>query len=484
MKKQYSNESNKIVVIDLAANFYDPHGVYALTATLRKKGFSVDSIRNRNARYIIGRIKKIQPAIILYSSFSNTIDQYVDFDRLLKNEHKCHSIIGGPGPTFSPSCINESTIDSICVGEGDISLPDFVSSGCISIGNIFQRNEDIDTRRFLPFADINNLPFPDRSAVYAEDNLMRDMPSKQFMSGRGCPYSCTYCFNHALKDLYKSGGDKGAYVRKKDVDYLLEEITLVRKKYQLKCVVFNDDTFILNRKWLLNFCELFPRTIGLPYTCNIRANLLDDEAAYALKESGCIGVNWSIESGDATLRDNILCRKMSNGQIVNAAEALNKHGIKHRIGNVIGLPGETTDQMLKTLEINIKSKPMLAVGSIFLPFPGLQLTDYAVKNGYYDPQKSKELPKSFYLQSILNFTPLEHTFIIKLSCLFSIFVAWPFLYFNTTIRKVLFRLPAWLLHLFGEVTFIVRMRKLYSVKMPIMQSMKLAIRHLQNQLFM
>ena len=98
----------------------------------------------------------------------------------------------------------------------------------------------------------------------------------------------------------------GATIRKKSVDYLLEEIKDVKRRYPLKVVVFQDDTFILKRDWLLEFCERFPKEIGLPYTCNIRANLIDEETIKILKKGDCACVYWSIESGNDAIRNNLL----------------------------------------------------------------------------------------------------------------------------------------------------------------------------------
>ena len=160
----------------------------------------------------------------------------------------------------------------------------------------------------------------------------------------------------------------GATIRKKSVDYLLEEIKDVKRRYPLKVVVFQDDTFILKRDWLLEFCERFPKEIGLPYTCNIRANLIDEETIKILKKGDCACVYWSIESGNDAIRNNLLKRNMSREQILETGRLLEKYKLSHRCGGIIGLPGEKFEEMLETLEMNIKVKPEFGFASIFVPF--------------------------------------------------------------------------------------------------------------------
>ena len=90
--------------------------------------------------------------------------------------------------------------------------------------------------------------------MYENDYVLRNMPNKQFLAGRGCPYMCTYCHNNIQNTMFKGCG---ATIRKKSVDYLLEEIKDVKRRYPLKVVVFQDDTFILKEIGCWNFANAF-----------------------------------------------------------------------------------------------------------------------------------------------------------------------------------------------------------------------------------
>jgi len=261
---------------------------------------------------------------------------------------------------------------------------------------------------------------------------------------------------------------------------LLEEIKLVKRDYPLKNIVFQDDTFILNKKWFVEFCERFPREIGLTYTCNVRANLVDEEIVQGLRDSNCCCVNWSIESGDKFLRNEVLKREMSNEQILETAGLLTKYGIKYRIGNIIGLPGESFEQMLETVELNIQAKPYLGLANIFVPFPGLELTKYAIENGYYNQNKKNKLPKSFFVKSVLNISKSKKKKIYKLMCLFPVFTSIPQLFYNFRWCKALFLMPTFLLRLVYEIVYTYKFSKMYAAKTPIKQKLRMAVRYLRN----
>lgn len=465
----------KVIFIDLIIDICDLHGVYSLSGFMKHHGIDVYFIRQRNYKKILSKISEIKPDLLLYSSVSANVSKYSEFDKIAKDIFRIRSLIGGPGPTFDPRCLDDSTIDAACIGEGEFALVDFINNGFQSTKNVFYKGEEVPDK-FYPFVEPDKLPFPDRDIVYREDPLVRNMPSKQFFSGRGCPYECTYCFNHKFNMIFK---DCGPVVRKKSVSYLLEEIRFVQKKYPLTNVVFNDDIFVIDKNWFLEFSERFPKEIGLTYTCSIRSNLVDNAIAKALSESNCVAVNWSIESGDTSIRNGLLKRGISKEQILNTSCLLTKYKIPYRIGNLIGLPGESLEQMLETIELNIEAKPSLGFASIFVPFPGLALTQYAIDKGHYYPRATKELPKNFQTKSVMNISYSGYMAIQKLVCLFPIFIRFPVLFYNPRLRRLLFRLPLLLSRVVFHAFFTFELAKLFQIKASFMYKCRLMIRYIQ-----
>lgn len=464
----------KLLFIDLLKYISDQQGVYSLTACLKKNGVDVNFFAGAHPGRLIDRIVEYKPDILLYSSFTSTLGRYIEFDERVKRRYPAFSIIGGPGPTFDWKCIEHSTIDAGCVGEGEDALLAFLRNNNQPAGNIFMRGES-GPKSFTDLVALDTLPIPDRSQVYLENSILKDMPSKQFISGRGCPFNCTYCFNHQFHAMFK---DRGQYVRKKSVDYLLEEINQVKRRYGLKNVAFSDDTFIVDKTWFAEFCARFPREVGLTYNCSVRANLVDKDIAQMLRESGCAGVMWSIETADSKLRNNILKRAISDEQIELTVYWLDRYKVPFRIGNMIGLPGESIEQMLQTIRANINAKPTLAYATIFVPFPGLSLTQYAIENGYYHPDVP--LPKNCFTESPLNYNSKEKDTIRRLMCCFPFFVRFPILFHYKWLRRLCLAIPYWLMKFVFDVYFAYVLSRIYIAKAGLRFKIRMAIRFLRD----
>lgn len=470
------NTKAKVAFIDFSDNFFDRHPIYCLSAYLKHNGIQTSYINNGDFAKTISSIKQIKPDLLLYSAYSRDMSVFVEFDKIVKKNLNIKSIIGGSGPTFEWKNFDNCTIDAVCIGEGEKALVEFIKSGFSPSKNIITNTNNI-TSEYFPFTDMDNVPFSDRDLVYKKDYVLRNMPNKQFLAGRGCPYRCTYCHNSIYNRVFK---DCGPIVRKKSVQYLIDEIKDVRRRYPLKVVIFQDDTFILKKKWLLEFCERFPREIGLPYTCNIRPNLIDEETVRALKDSNCVCAYWSIESGNEFFRNNLLKRKVTEEQILETARLLNKYKVPHRNGGMVGLPGEKFEEMLQTLEMNIKTKPEFGFASIFIPFPGLELTDYALEHDHLSKESLDNLPKNTHLHSVLRFSDYEKSKIQKITYLYPLFVNFPRLFYNHRIFKILFKLPMAFLHVFFNLFSAYKLSKVYKVKISFPLKVIIMRRYLKN----
>jgi hypothetical protein len=181
----------------------------------------------------------------------------------------------------------------------------------------------------------------------------------------------------------------------------MEEIKEVLTAYPVSFVYFQDDTFILNKKWLRKFLPIYRDwTLAYPFHCHVRANLVNDDIASMLKEAGCYSVHLAIESGDPVTRAVILGRNMTNEVILRAVKCLKDHGIKVMTQNMLGLPFTTLDDDIKTLKLNQRCKPTYAWASIFQPYPRTKLGEAAKDAGLYTGDFS-DLGNSFFDKSPL-----------------------------------------------------------------------------------
>ena len=159
---------------------------------------------------------------------------------------------------------------------------------------------------------------------------------------------------------------------------------------------------------------------------------------------------------------------------------MTEYGIPFRTGNILGLPGETIQQMYETVEMNITVQPYIGLANIFAPFPGLKLTQYAMEQGFFRPANSHDLPKDYFTGSMLNFSKKEKSRIYKLLCLFPLFVRRPFLFRTPWLRQGLFCLPKTALRIIYELVYTIKLARFSIPRTSLRLKFRMALRHIKN----
>ena len=383
-----------------------PLGVSTLSAVLIKSGHQVevsalgDMVRQQEL------LDTFQPDFLCLSLITGQHPLFIERARQIKISHpKIIVLAGGPHPTFYPECINEPCIDAICRGEGDVALPAFVDfvtrhkslPKLLANWWIKQPDGTVAKNDVAEFCrDLDQLPFPDRS-VFDRATPGSQPVTAYVMASRGCPFNCSYCFNHAYRELYHG---YGGVCRRRSVDNVISEISEIRRSYPLQIVVFQDDTFNLDNKWLQSFCIRYQQEVGLPFHCHLRADLLDESSAGLLRQAGCLSVKLGLEAGPEHVRNGILKRTMSLEQFEEACRLLHKHGIRFATENILAIPGTSLDDDLLTYEINRKVRPHHSFATLMQIYPGTGIAEYALAEGFVSGQVT-DFPATFYDDSIV-----------------------------------------------------------------------------------
>ncbi|MFN2244134.1 MAG: B12-binding domain-containing radical SAM protein [Anaerolineae bacterium] len=414
---------------------YEPQGIMYLSSALKAAGHEVD-LAVATHQDPVAAARQFQPDVAAYSVITGSQRYYLDVNQRIKREvGGVFSVFGGPHPTFFPEMVAEEGVDGICRGEGEDAMVDLVnalaSGGPESVLGIanwsFHRNGDegdggIITNPVRPYVEeLDRLPFPDRALIYERDPISARSKIKHFLTGRGCPYNCTYCFNHALSEIYRG---KGRRFRQRSVDHVIEEVRWVRDHYPLEFVVFVDDTFVLSAEWLAEFAEKYPRQVGIPFFCNTRANLVTEEQVSVLKEAGCHSVSMGIETGNDRLRNELLKRRMSKEQILEAARLIREGGLYFTTTNMIGLPTSTLEDDFETLELNIQARPSYAHVFIFQPYPRTELGEFTREHGWM-VGTFDDIGELAWDHSVLDFDEEHKRGLAILQRFFAIGVEWP-----------------------------------------------------------
>ena len=363
-------------------------GPMYLSALLKKHGHRCYLLILSEQKNYLNEIIKYNPDLIAFSTMTGPHRWVIKIAETIKKKLNTPVILGGPHPTFFPEIIHEPCVDMICLGEGEFAL--------LELANKLEKGEDIsfisnlwvkkDGRIFKnnlrPLVEnLDEIPFPDRT-LYDDCKILRSVPAMKFMTGRGCPYRCAFCFNHKYNELYRG---LGRIVRKRGVDSLIEEIKETAQKYKLQLIRFPDDTFTVNRRWSLDFLKKYKDDINLPYTGLARANELDEDAVRMLKTSGCLNIFIGVESGNENIRNKVLKKNLTNTQIINAARLLKKYNVKFGIYNMFGLPDETLSLAYETIAFNWMLNPDYTINNIFQPYPKTEISYYAAEHGLLNP---------------------------------------------------------------------------------------------------
>lgn len=416
--------------------YLEPLGIMSLAAFLQSHGHRCEFLDLAFEKDLAEKVKKISPSIIAYSITTGCHAFYQHLNLELKKSCRFLSMFGGPHATFFPDFIQEEGVDVICRGEGEGAILDVANAldagqDIHSISNLWVKyNGTIHKNPLRPLiSDLNTLPFVSRDLVNKYEHY-RKLHRRMLLTGRGCPYRCTYCFNHAYHDLYKGNG---RIVRKRSVDHVIRELRAVREQDAPRRFQFVDDTFILDHNWCIEFCARYKKEIGLPFIVYTRVNLINEEIVRQLKAAGCVTILYAIESGNDYIRNQVLKRNVSREQILSAALLFKKYGLKTYAQNMLGLPDENMDSAMDTLDLNIACKPDYAWCSIFQPYPATDLWHYCKEKNYLT---GESIEASFYKKSVLNIP--HRRYIVRLHHLFPLAVASPII---KRLLPILMKLP-------------------------------------------
>lgn len=386
---------------------YFPLGVLTLSAVAEQHGFECEIIDIRFEPCLMKEIKAYNPDVIAYSVVSFDWKYFIGFNKFLKKKLRFISVFGGPHCTLYPQIINEEGVDIICRGEGENAFLELLfrlsnhgnitdipnlwikQNGTIYSNEISNLNENLDS-----------IPFPSYRKLF-KYHFYKEIKTAYIMTARGCPFNCSNCINHFYRSIYEG---KGQYIRRRSIQNVISELEIIKNEYNAKLIIFNDDVFTYDEQWLFDFSERYINEIGLPFEAYVRADQVSENNIQKLSEMGCKALYFGIESGNPKIRNEILNKKISNRQILMAAQLLKKYNIKIMGFNMIGMPGETFSDSVDTLLLNAKCKIDYALCFVFQPFPAIKLTQYAIENNYFDG-KATEFNKNLLSGKIHIKTP-------------------------------------------------------------------------------
>lgn len=366
--------------ISRLANIVPPLGLASIAAYLGREGIDADIIdcyaRPDSDHLIRDYLLTIKPSFI---GLSCTTSSFLDGIRIAELARSflpdINIVFGGPHVSALKNRVLEEfkVIDFVVVGEGEQTLTELIEKGqdeAASVQGLVFR----DAKGAICFTgyrtktvNLDSLPFPAYEKLSGYPDAYRlpifnypKAPNSSCISSRGCPYACSYCDRSVFRRSF----------RYNSAEYMYEHLKYLKKRFNIRHIIFYDDQFTFNRQRIEDFTRMMvDRPLGMTFNCAVRADHIDLELLRCLKAAGCWMISLGIETGD----QDLLAQHRRNVNLNLLAEKIRlikKAGIRTKGLLMIGLPGETEDSIKKTMNY-VFSLPIDDINlAKFTPFPG------------------------------------------------------------------------------------------------------------------
>jgi len=372
-----------------------PMGLCYMAAILEKNNISVEildnTLLNLTRETLRREITRNDYNIVgIYSSTPMINNALLDARLFKEAKPDIHISLGGPHPSTTVNeTLSTSYVDSIGIGEGEYTFLKllrniinnqniqetegfaFKTSNGIRINNPDGFIEDLDS---LPFPAFHLLPiekyFTKGSKYGILQKKARNLP---IITSRGCPSRCTFCQRFL-----------GNKFRKRSPKNIVDEIIYHSKIYRVNEFNFLDDNFTFDKDWAIEVCrELKMRNANIQFRFpnGVREDRLDRELLSELRSVGCYHLDFGIESGCQKVL-NIMRKGKTLKKIREQVLLAHEYGFNLSATFIFGTPGETKEDMRKTINFALSLPLDSASFGLVIPFPGTKIREEAILKGY------------------------------------------------------------------------------------------------------
>jgi anaerobic magnesium-protoporphyrin IX monomethyl ester cyclase len=373
----------------LQVNYWQPLGLLYVAAALMRAGHQVQFLDGSflDHEAILSRIRNWQPGFAgIYSNTFLWKRAQRTAEDIKKIDVKVFTCVGGPHPSaLEENCLLDATgaLDAMVAGEGEHTVTELVQRLELAKslngvrGVIFRNGEGITANPLRPpIEELDTLPFPARELIENPDlyvsppGTYRHKPVATMMTSRGCLNRCVFCFQM----------DGTRRIRYRGVENVMEEIEdcLSRGYREIR---FLDDTFTADYHRVLQIVrEIRSRNLKFDWFASSCAHQVDKALLKAMKDAGCWAILFGAESG-LQKHLNTLKKGTTLGQIANAVRWAKEVGLSVVTPFLVGIPGETFEDGLKTIAFACQLDPHMANFHTLTPFPGTELYETAQQHG-------------------------------------------------------------------------------------------------------
>lgn len=365
-----------------AISYQHPLGLLYIATCIQKAGHEVQLVDGAfwTHREVIDKVRQFRPGFVgvsanasLWKKAAKTAEDIKAVDPAI------HISVAGP----FPSAVEEKCLelcrhfDSVVIGEGEETVPDLLAR--LEAGESLEGLAGVAFRaaggaivKNAPrplIEDLDTIPIPRRELLgdfekyESPPGSYRQKPIAIVMTSRGCKARCIYCF--------QMKGERR--IRFRSVENVVQEIEELINHYGFKEIRFLDETFTADRDRAMEILrQLKQKQLEFSFYVSSRVNTVDYELLKAMKDAGCWAILFGAESG-VQKNLNTMKKGISLDQTRAAVKAAKKAGLKVYTPFIIGIPGETYQEALKTIDFAIELDPHYANFHSMTPFPGTEL---------------------------------------------------------------------------------------------------------------
>ena len=391
-----SDESTKKKILFIARSFDgESLGIEYLSAMLRERGHKRDLLlwyEERNFRTrLINKIRNFKPDFICFSVVTNNYLWASRIARLAKEIKDIPIVFGGIHVTSCPEeVIQNKFVDYAVLGEGEETIIELVENkNKNNIRNVWSKKgkKIIKNSLRLLIQNLDLLPFPDRELYYKEAPYLKNIC--YFMTSRGCPFNCTYCFNSYLKKVYN--GER--WYRRRSVKNAIEELKIIKSKWKPNYFFILDDCFTADKEWISEFCKEYKKEINLPFNFLTAIVFLDKKILSMLKYAGCYGIEIGVQTPIESIRRDICKRYETNELIKKRIDEIKKSGISVGLDHIFCLPTEKISDYNEGLKFYIDTNPTEFVLHKLQYYPNTEMIDLGLKYGNLTEKNVEDIKK-------------------------------------------------------------------------------------------
>ncbi|HXI02479.1 MAG TPA: cobalamin-dependent protein [Candidatus Saccharimonadales bacterium] len=342
---------------------------------------------------ITRRVAEFKPDMVGVSNlFSSSAEDSIRVCSAVKAaDPRIVTMLGGPHPSAIPEHpLGCSDVDFAMIGEGEIPTESLVKAleaadESLLEGVAFIKDGQMvryERKRYVE--DLDSLPFPARHLLPMDKYLAisnaflttKRTPFTPMITSRGCPAKCTFCPVHAAW---------GKTWRARSAENVIEEIDELVNKYGIREIHFDDDNLTLDKARAMKlFQMMIDRKYDLIWTApsGIALWALDEELLEKMAESGCYKLFMAIESGDEYVLKHIIRKPLKLKKVLPLARKIRSLGIEMEAFFVVGMPGETKEQLRQTFRF---ARQLDADNTLYFyanPIPGSPLYEESMKHQY------------------------------------------------------------------------------------------------------